>query len=221
MLIEERLKVSVWIAERMAESVFQDYIVTEDLESDGPRNAFARDVGELYVYPDYQDGKFSKTALSVRKLLKPLAYSSTFADAATVSAKDQGIDTANAVVAIYRHKFRGRWPKRSPMMFLGCFDYFPVGRGTDVKPSARKDYRYLEYIDMAEGVLKCWAIELSGTKYVIRAGAIGYRGKEWTREFPNIEKARAEFEKVIKAKQKAGYVVRPGAAPPKKRGKCK
>ncbi|HUE72536.1 MAG TPA: hypothetical protein VMP01_16750 [Pirellulaceae bacterium] len=77
MLIEERLKVSVWISEQMAESVFQDYIVTEDLESDGPTNPCAKDLGEFYVDPDYQDGKFSKTALSVRKLLKPLAYSSS------------------------------------------------------------------------------------------------------------------------------------------------
>lgn len=74
---------------------------------------------------------------------------------------------------------------------------------------------------MAEGVRKFWEIEWSVTRCVIRAASIGYQGKEWTREFPSIEKARAEFEKAIKAKEKAGYIVRPGAALPKKRGKRK
>jgi predicted DNA-binding WGR domain protein len=217
MLIENRLKVSVWIAERVSRSTFRAYVLEEDHETDGPANQFAKDLGTYSVDPDFLDGKFSNRALRVEQLLKPLADAPTFAAAAAASASNKGIETANAVVALHHHEFRGRWSRKSPLTFLGSFDSFPIPGGRRAKTSPGKNYRYLEL----EGLRKFWAIELRGTKHVVRAGWIGLSGKETVREFPDEQKAQAEFEKAVRVKEKAGYVVRPAAAPPKRRGKRK
>jgi predicted DNA-binding WGR domain protein len=216
MLIENRLKVSLWIAPQIGEGEFHEYAVETDRETDGPANAFARDLGTYSVDPDFLDGKYSKKILSVDKLLQSLASAATFAEAAMETANGKGIESAHAVLAVYQHEYRGSWPKRSPLTFLGSFDYFPDPRRGAGKSGAAttKDFCYLEY----DVLRNFWAIELRGTKHIIRSGPIGLSGKEQVREFDDKEKARKEYEKAIKAKEKAGYEVRPGS-PPKKRGK--
>jgi hypothetical protein len=59
MLIENRLKVSIWVAELLDEETFRGYAVEEDRETDGPANQFARDLGVFSVDHVYLDGRFS------------------------------------------------------------------------------------------------------------------------------------------------------------------
>ena len=212
MLIENRLKVSVWMAELLDEEVFRQYAVEEDREIDGPANQFAKDLGEWSIGHEFLDGKLSgKQGLSVERLLRPLACSESFLDAVAEAAAEKGLSTANTVIAIYSHEFRGRWPRRSPLTFLGSFDYIPaptrVGRSRKSKPT---DYRYLEYED--QGIRRFWSIELRGMRHVIRYGSIGLRGREHLREYADLRTARAQFEKAVRAKEKAGYRVLSGAS---------
>jgi predicted DNA-binding WGR domain protein len=214
MLIESRLKVSVWMAQHMEEAVFQNYIVEEDQEADGPTNLFAKDLGSYSIDPDDLDGKFSKQSVSIEKLINPLAYAYSFSAAVVEAAAQKGLSQANTVVAVYGHEFQGAWPKKSPLKFIGSFDFIPVSKRESSKSAAAKlkNYCYLEYENLPEGIRKFWSIELSGLKHLIRHGQIGFRGKETTREFPDKQTARAQFEKAIQGKEKAGYQVRPGAS---------
>jgi predicted DNA-binding WGR domain protein len=213
MLIENRLKVSLWVAELLAEEAFREYIVEEDRETDGPANQFAKDMGELSIGHEFLDGNFSgEKALSIARLLKPLAYSDSFLEAVAESAAEKWLATANTVVAIYSHEFRGRWPRQSPLTFLGSFDYIPVSSRVPrkVRQSKPNDYRYLEY--EGDGIRKFWSVELRGVRHVIRFGRIGLSGQEHVRQFTDSQMARVQFERAVKAKEKAGYRVLSGAS---------
>ena len=212
MLIENRLKVSIWVAELLDEAVFRQYAVEEDQEIDGPVNQFAKDLGAWSIDHVYLDGNLSgKKGLSVERLLRPLAYSESFLDAVAEAAAENGLTTANTVIAIYRHEFRGRWPRCSPLTFLGSFDYIPVSTRVGVpKKSKLRDFRYLEY--ESQGIRRFWSIELRGVRHVIRYGGIGLRGQEHVREYADPRTARVQFEKAVSAKEKAGYTVLPGAS---------
>jgi predicted DNA-binding WGR domain protein len=215
MLREKRLKVCVWLAERMPARDYQSYLVDEDHDTDGPTNGFAEDLGTFSVDPDYLDGKYTgRKKLTVEVLLKPLAYSFSFSEAVAKAAAEKGICAANTAVALYSHEFRGRWPKDSPLTFIGSFDYIPASKHLRPKVTAagRNDFCYLEYEDWDEGIRKCWCIQLRGLTHVIKFGLIGFRGKEQVREFADKKTAREQFKKAIQAKEKAGYKVRRGAA---------
>ena len=64
--------------------------------------------------------------------------------------------------------------------------------------------RYLEYKD--EKSHKFWEITLNGKEFTTRYGKIGANGTTKTKEFETEEKAKKEYDKLIKKKLKKGYV---------------
>lgn len=52
---------------------------------------------------------------------------------------------------------------------------------------------------------KFWHIELNGSSHTVRYGRTGTQGQSKTKDFPDEDKARASYEKLIAAKRKKGY----------------
>jgi DNA ligase-1 len=63
-----------------------------------------------------------------------------------------------------------------------------------------------ELVFVGGGSSKFWNIELSGSSHTVHYGRIGMDGQAKTKDFATEEKARASFLKLVKAKQKKGYV---------------
>ncbi|MDA7980664.1 MAG: STM4015 family protein [Pirellulales bacterium] len=65
-------------------------------------------------------------------------------------------------------------------------------------------FREFEYADGKS--FKFWMIDLQGTDIVTRYGRIGTNGQESKKSFASEEKARKEFDKLVKEKTRKGYV---------------
>jgi len=63
--------------------------------------------------------------------------------------------------------------------------------------------KYLEYEDAKSS--KFWEIILEGNSFTIRYGKIGANGSSKTKEFDTEEKAKKEFDKLVKQKIRKGY----------------
>ena len=64
--------------------------------------------------------------------------------------------------------------------------------------------RELVYMDAKSS--KFWNIELDGTSHTVTYGRIGTNGQTKTKEFDSEEKAKKDFDKLVAAKVKKGYV---------------
>src|SRR5438309_249697 len=52
---------------------------------------------------------------------------------------------------------------------------------------------------------KFWQIDLSGNKHTVTYGKIGTEGQTKTKDFPDADAAKEDYEKLVAAKVKKGY----------------
>jgi predicted DNA-binding WGR domain protein len=212
MLDEERLSVAVWIAPNATRAQIEAYALSDSHDEDGPTNGFARDAGVWSIDPDAMDGNIVAKPLPIEKLVRKLAYAESFGAAVVAAGKRRRIEEATAVLAVYHHRYRGRWPSRSPMRFVGNFSYVPVssrvtGRVRSLAPKregSAPSRVYLEHPDPGER--RFWLIERRKNEHIVHTGLIGLRGRETRRTYPDIATATRELDKAVRAKERAGWV---------------
>jgi predicted DNA-binding WGR domain protein len=211
-LDEERLSVAVWIATSATRVQIESYALSDNQDGDGPVNDFAGDAGVWSIDRDMLDGNLLAEPLPIEKLVRKLAYAESFEGAVVAAAKRRRIEEATAVLAVYRHRYRGRWPSRSPMRFIGNFNYVPVsrragGRARSTSPRRRGSAPtrvYLEHPD--PGQRRFWLIERRKNEHIVHTGLIGLSGRETRRTYPDIATATRELDKAVRAKERAGWL---------------
>ncbi|QDT18656.1 immunity 22 family protein [Gimesia chilikensis] len=122
MLIEKDNTVSVWMG-NLTEAQLAEYVIDEDIETDGPLNKFASDMGEYYYDSELLGGNLLAAPVPTAELLRPLAYAETYSDAVVTAADKLGIKAANCVVTLLRQELQiEEWPTDSPLTFIGSFE---------------------------------------------------------------------------------------------------
>lgn len=113
----KELCVSIWVG-TLDKPAFEEYL------SGGDAGQFERDAGvELESCDGTSEVNWTDEPHSISKLLAGHSWADSFSSAAAEAARSAGIDSANAIVVLYDHQWSGRWPKRSPLRFLGSFSY--------------------------------------------------------------------------------------------------
>lgn len=124
MLVEKDLAVSVWLGNLTAKEL-ESYITNETPNSDEPLNPFAADMGVF----DYDTGRLGgshtpKKTQELRTLISKLPYAASFLDEVLLAAKRRRIASANCAIALFGYELKkARWPRRSPLRFIGVFSY--------------------------------------------------------------------------------------------------
>lgn len=137
MLTEEDNVVSVWVAERILQATFDQYLAEDYSDDDRPISRFAEHLGVSFYDHDFLEGLTLEKPLLLSELIGQLSYGDTFVNEADNAAKAMqfGDQRFTVAVALYDQRFDGRWPKDSPLTYLGTFPYQkPEPRSPRLRP---------------------------------------------------------------------------------------
>ncbi|MCC9607583.1 immunity 22 family protein [Blastopirellula sp. JC732] len=120
--------VAIWIGSFPKKSDFNAYLKETYRDPDDdltPISQFAVDLKETFYDHDFVFGEWHRgKPKSVETLLKPWRAADSFLEAAVAAAKKKKIADGNTVIIAYDHQYNSsRWPKDSPVRFLGNFPY--------------------------------------------------------------------------------------------------
>jgi WD40 repeat protein len=122
--------VSIWVGQGVTKKQFQSYAVDEDdsEDDDVPLNGFAKDAGDTFYDHDFIEAEWlGAKPKALGAALGGFSHADSFLDAVLKLGKKKGIDTANALVLLYDTALSpARWPKGSPLVYLGTVPYEPV-----------------------------------------------------------------------------------------------
>src|ERR1700733_3012900 len=121
MLTEEEYAVSVWVANGISQTIFDEYLA-EDYsdDEDRPISRFAEDLGVSFYDHDFMDAAPQEQPVFVAELMNRISYGETFAIEADKAANARGLGDQrfDTIVALYDQRFQGIWPKDSPLTYL-------------------------------------------------------------------------------------------------------
>lgn len=125
MLNDEANAVSVWVAKRISQTNFDEYLAEDYSDDDRPISRFAEDLGVSFYDHDFMNATKLEKPLFIAELILILSYGETVAIEADEAATRKQLteERFNAVVALYDQRFEGIWPYDSPLTFLGTFTY--------------------------------------------------------------------------------------------------
>ncbi|PQO35476.1 immunity 22 family protein [Blastopirellula marina] len=119
--------VAVWIGSFPKKSEFNAYLKETygDDDVDRPISQFAVDLKETFYDHDFVFGEWYRgKPRSVETMLDGWRGADSFLTAAVAAAKKKKIADGNTIIIAYDHQFNSnRWPKDSPIRFLGNFPY--------------------------------------------------------------------------------------------------
>lgn len=78
------------------------------------------------------------------------------------------------------------------------------GETADTTTGTGYGKRHFEFVEGTSN--KFWEVELAGNSVTTRWGRIGSQGQSATKEFANLDKAKAEYDKLVGEKTRKGYV---------------
>jgi len=135
--------VSLWIGQGLKKRDFHRYAVEEgDLEI-GPTNGFANDAKDISFDHDFVTSfctgrKDEKLAV----LLNGLDWAAYELDGILATAKRKRILSGNSLVAMLDVELKpSKWPKSSPLSFIGTFAYEPAKPDVIVPKKAKSSHR--------------------------------------------------------------------------------
>lgn len=120
--------VDVWVGSIKSKSDFDAYFEDTYSDDDGPISKFAEDQGESFYDHDFVEFIHFDEPQTLIEVLKPLSYSSGFAEAILAQASDSVVQIPNCVFADYDQQFeRPQSVNRDAinMIYLGKFEYDP------------------------------------------------------------------------------------------------
>jgi WD40 repeat protein len=138
--------VSIWVGQGLTKANFEKYAIHENNAVDeygdqvGPLNDFTRDAGATWFDHDFVAAEWMRgKGKSVEAALQGFRDAEFFSAGAAKLAKSKQVSSVNSVVVMYDSILDStRWPRRSPLMFLGNLPYLET-QPKATRPALRKD----------------------------------------------------------------------------------
>lgn len=155
--------VAIWLAAEPDKQVLEKYF-HETYGSAKPLNQFARDARDTSYDNDFVENNWAAgRGLPVEKLLKRHSYGESFAAAGAVLARAAGIERANFAFVMYDIELQpAKWPKSSPVQYLGTVPYTVPYTGPQLRADAHQRPVNQAFItpDGKFGLTTSWDAEL-------------------------------------------------------------
>lgn len=130
--------VAIWLAAKVDRNVLDQYF-DETYGGEEPLNQFARDAGDMFYDNDFVEANWAGAGgkgLPVEKLLKRHSYGESFAAAGAELARSAGVERAVFAFVMYDIELQpAKWPKSSPVQYLGTVPFAVPYLGPQVSPS--------------------------------------------------------------------------------------